>query len=161
MKPLVPLLVLVSATLVSFGSIPKSRPLQESFADFQKAYPARCDELLAEVRSRLIPTKNKQIAERFEHLERYRDNLRADIIEAQHSFTVPKDPAVLPFILHKICTDLVGFRRSLDALIIEASASKALIVDEVLLRKVRDFWEEEYGFSWRFGSEISPRPPGR
>jgi hypothetical protein len=157
MKAVVLFFALVSSSLLSLGSIPKPQPLPEAFADFQKAYPSRCDELLAEVRIRISATKDRKIAERFQHLERYRDNLRADIIEARRAVAEPKDPAVLPFTLHKICTDLIGFRRSLDALIIEASASKALTVDEALLTKVRIFWEEEYDFSWRFGLEFSPR----
>lgn len=157
MKRFILFLLLVSVPLLSRGSIPKPQPLPEAFADFQKVYPSRCEELLADIRTRIAGKKEKKVEEQFEYADRYRDNLRADILEAQHAFADPKDPAVLAFTLHKICTDLVGFRRSLDALLIEASASKSLSVDDALLAKLRKFWEEEYYFSWRFGSEVAPR----
>jgi hypothetical protein len=157
MKRAILFLLLLSVPLLSRGSIPKPQPLAEAFADFQKSYPSRCEELITEIRGRIAEKKEKNIQERFEHLVRYSDNLRADILEAQHAFADSKDPALLPFTLHKICTDLVGFRRSLDALVIEASAGKTFSIDDVLLAKIRKLWEDEYRFSWRFSLEFAPR----
>ena len=160
MKQFVLSLLLVSVPLLSRGSIPSPQPLAEAFADFEKAYPARFDELLADVRSRIGATKDEKILEQLEIAERYRSNLRADILEARHAFSDPKYAELLLFTLHKICTDLVGFRRSLDALVIEGSASKALTIDDAFLAKLRTLWEEEYYFEWRFRSEIDPSYPG-
>lgn len=157
MKSAILFLLLLSVPLLSHGSIPKPQPLAEAFADFQKAYPSRCEELIVEIRGRIAGMDEKRVQERFEHLVRYCDNLRADILEAQQAFAAPKDPALLPFTLHKICTDLVGFRRSLDALIIEASAAKAFPIDDALLATIRMIWDDEYRFSWRFSLEFSPR----
>jgi hypothetical protein len=157
MKRAILFLLLISMPLLCRGSIPKPQPLAEAFADFQKAYPSRSEELIAAIRERIAEKKEKKVQERFEHLVGYSDNLRADILEAQHAFADSKDPALLPFTLHKICTDLVGFRRSLDALIIEASAAKTFPVDDAMLAKIRKIWEDEYHFSWRFSLEFAPR----
>ena len=157
MKTLIRILSFLALATTCGALTPIVEPIADTFGRFEKSYPSLCDDLLKDIRGRLPERKSQKIEEGLEHLRLYLENIRSGVQTTRRAFADPAARIALPEALSMLVTDIVGFRRSMDALLIEASASKSLVVTDDLLMKLRIFWEEEYSYSWRFASEVAPR----
>ncbi len=152
MKRFAFLSLLFVSNLASYATPPPlPEPLDEAFSRFRKSYPAQCEDLFREIQKRVPQSKDGKSKALFEGLERYLGNLsKDDIPRLERAISDKTKPKELLLALNFLVTDIVGFRRSLDEFVIEASAGKSLLIDDVLLSKLRDFWKEEYHYSLRF-----------
>jgi hypothetical protein len=141
--------------LVATGTTPILQPLDEAVADFRRHYPNRCERVLASVEKQLGSSVSKPANDRLEHCRKYLENIRSELTGLARQPTPSQTDFHL--FLDRISTDLAGFRRSIDAALIEASVVSSFRIEANLRQQLRDFWEDEYYFTWRFRHEIAPR----
>lgn len=155
MKRFAQLFLLLASILASYATPPPTpEPIHDAFARFQDSCPTQCDSLIKELRRRAAPAKDGKAKELFDGLERYLSNIRQDdISRLRRELTSKVEPRKLRESWRRLVVDIVGFRRVLDEFLVEAVVSKSLSIDEGLLARLREFWKQEYYFSWRFGHE--------
>jgi len=141
------------------ASLPKPEPFDQAFARFSSEYMPRSEELLRQLREAFAQDSRKQTAETLEVLAKFTQNISADDIPGiQRAVQSGSDAAVATW-LRRLTTDLTGFRRIIDQMLIENLASNQLRLDSKLLEKLKQYWEDESYFSWRFNHEADQRTP--
>jgi len=143
------------AVQVEATAPPPIEPFDQAFARFSASYPSNCEDLSREVVSRLTPDAQAASKETIAALNRYVQNIRGDDMHGIQRVLDGESNDILGSWCARLVVDAVGFRRTLDGLVIENMAKSKLRMDEELLAKLRTFWEQERHFSWRFGLEIS------
>jgi hypothetical protein len=147
--------ILMAATLTLCATPPPPiEPFEQTFSRFSANYPGMCEQLSREVRSRLTSEAQTDAIETLAALDRYLQNIRGDDIHGIQRVIAGQSKDPLASWCDRLVRDVVGFRRTLDQLIIENMAKSRLRVDGSLLTSLQIFWEEERNFSWRFGIEV-------
>jgi hypothetical protein len=149
----VTLVLFALITKVCFGLSISPEPLTTAFSRFEASYIGRCEGLLAEVSAMIATQHVKKFDGRLSALRSHLGNLKrnAPLARIWVLNPDPRDPP--PATPRILAPDIAGFRRVLDALLIEAAASKAITLSDAFLAKLRVFWDEESYFATRFASE--------
>lgn len=139
------------------ATLPKPEPFDQAFARFSSEYMPRSEDLLRQLREVFARDSRKKTAETLEVMAKFTQNISADDIPGiQRSVRSGSDAAVATW-LRRLTTDLMGFRRIVDQMLIENMASNGLRLDSKLLEKLKQYWEDESYFSWRFSHEADQR----
>lgn len=138
---------------------PKTEPFDQAFDRFSREYMPRSEDLLRQLRQVFSQDSRKQTADTLEVLAKFKQNISDDDIPGiQRAVQSGSDAAAATW-LRRLTTDLTGFRRIVDQMLIENLASNGLRLDSKLLEKLKQYWEDESYFSWRFNHEADQRTP--
>lgn len=147
-------LLLIPFTRAFANTPPALQPIDQVFARFVASYPTTCEQMARDVRSRLSPDAQKDSQDALAALDRYVQNIRGDDVNGIQRVLDGKSSDSLPGWCARLVEDVVGFRRTLDVLLVENLAKSRLQMDDELLKRLQTFWAEERHFSWRFGVEV-------
>lgn len=159
MKTIATLLLILGFMQPLNATPPEIEPFDQAFQRFCSEAMPRSDELLRELRVVLAQDKRKQTEETLGVLANYMRNIRADDIPGVQRAVQSRTDTALATWLRRLTTDLTGFRRTVDRMLIENLASNQLRLDGKLLEKLKQYWEDESYFSWRFNHEADQRMP--
>jgi len=134
----------------SNASMPKPEPFEAAFERFSKLFIPQCEEIMRDLPFD-YPEKDKD----FETLSKYLSNIKADDIAGirRSMENNPKDPHGLPYWLRRTTTDIIGFRRVLDQMIIINLANNNMRLNKNLQEKLKKYWDAERYYSLRFEDE--------
>lgn len=159
MKTITILVLLLGLMQPLNATLPKTEPFDQAFARFSSEYMPRSEELLRQLREVFAQDSRKQTADTFQVLAKFTQNISTDDIPGiQRAVQSGSDAAVATW-LRRLTTDLTGFRRIVDQMLIENLAGNGLRIDSKLLEKLKQYWEDESYFSWRFNHEADQRTP--
>lgn len=157
MKTIVTLVLMLGLMQALNATPPKTEPFDQAFERFCREYMPRSEELLRQLREVFSQDNRKQTTERFEVLAGCTQNISADDITGIRRAVQSGSNTNLAIWLRRLTTDLTDFRRTSDQMLIENLASNELRIDSKLLEKLKQYWEDESYFSWRFNYEADRR----
>ena len=144
----------IALTMVCGAAEPALEKLPDMVTRFTALYPKGCENLVADVRIRLTRKNDKMLKQKIEAMDRCLDGLRSWHIPALRlCMKYPSDRLPLADALNRVSAGLSFFRKSLDAVVIDALADKAFVMDEVFLKRLHEFWDDEYYFTFHFDRE--------
>jgi hypothetical protein len=159
MRTIVTLLLILGLMQPLKATPPKIEPFDQAFERFSKEGLPRSEELLRELRVVFSHDNRKQTAETLEVLAKYMQNISADNIPGiQRAIQSGSDTALATW-LRRLTTDLTGFRRTVDRMLIENLASNEIHLDGPTLEKLKKYWYDEDYYTWRFSHEADQRTP--
>ncbi len=156
MKPLVALISAVILANSGFARSPVIEPFPDAFARFESSYPQRCEVLLREVQATFKPLSRENVERNLAGLVQYVSNLKEGTVDVRRALDDKNYRLSLKEALFRLDVNIVGFRRSLDLVIIEGVAAGAFVPTENFMKKVRELWDAEYYYSGRFEDEFYP-----
>lgn len=159
MRTITVLLLILGLMQPLNATLPKTEPFDQAFERFCKEYTPRSEELLRQLREVFSQDSRKQTKETLEVLAKFAQNISDDDIPGIQRAVQSRSDAALATGLRRLTTDLTGFRRTVDQMLIENLASNGLRLDSKLLEKLKQYWEDESYFSWRFNYEADQRTP--
>lgn len=136
---------------------PKIEPFDQAFERFGREGMPRSEELLRQLRVVFSHDTRKQTTETFEVLTKLMQNVRADDISGIQRAIQSGSGTTLATWLRRLTTDLTGFRRTVDRMLIENLASNEIRLDGPTLEKLKQYWYDEDYFTWRFNHEADQR----
>lgn len=157
MRTIITLLLVLGLMQPLKATPPKIEPFDQAFERFCKESVPRTEALLRQLRLALSHDNRKQTAETLEVLAGYIQNITADDISGIQRAIQSGSDTVLATWLRRLTTDLTGFRRTADRMLIENMASNELRLDGPTLEKLKQYWDDERYFSWRFNHEADQR----
>jgi hypothetical protein len=139
-----------SFALAMDATPPNPESFDTAFDRFATTYIQQCEEIMRE-----LPVNYAEREKDFEVLSGYLNNVRADDISGIRRCLKGdvNDTRDMRFWLRGLNTDIIGFRRVLDQLIIINLANNKLRLGEELQEKLKKYWKDERYYSWRFGYE--------
>lgn len=138
---------------------PPPEPIRDTFLRFSEGHIPQCERLLQDLRSRLSPAAVARQEKMLAALDRYLSNMRSDDVYGFGRALSESASSAVPYWSGRIVTDVVGFRRVVDQIIVESLAAGDLRSDGKFLEALRAFWESERSHAWRFGLEAEPARP--
>ena len=154
------MLLALTIASVAYGTLPPPpEPIKEAFRRFEEFHIPQCERLLSQLRSRLSRAEIDRHKQAFDGLDRYLSNMRHDDVYGLRRAIEDQASSAIPYWSARTVTDIVGFRRVVDQVIVEALASGALKADDHFLEVLRAFWESERAHAWRFSREADPARP--
>lgn len=149
--------ILALALLVFLNSLHAKpldiEPLPEAASKFEQTYVKQCEELIAEIQHAFPNEDPKIVSKKLEIARRYLRNSRADCIPGLRRAIEANDRKEIEVWCGRLSTNVSGFRRATDHLVIISVADGRLTLGDALLGKLKAHWELEDYFSWRFTYE--------
>jgi len=150
------LLLILAIALPVFGTPPKVEPIDQSFDRFCKECIPQAEALLSQLRvsysgEGMDPSGDVDV------LLGYLHNITADDIPGIRRGLAEASNRPLPYWLMRVETDLAGFRRTVDHLIIINLMNNRLPIEDSFRKKLDEFWKTEQYFSKRFRHEVDRR----
>lgn len=156
-------LIFVLLAITIIGALAKATPPQiEAFDQtmnrFSRDHIPLYESLLRDLRARLSKDGQTEAGERnLAVLTKYAENISADDVSGiQRAIQGGSDEALIVW-LRRITTNLTGFRRTIDRLLVENLLTNKLRVDNSYIEQLKKYWDEEEYFSWRFSHEADQR----
>jgi hypothetical protein len=131
-------------------------PIERALEQFRANYVRRCADLVAEFEQRLSGAARMTYEKEFAGFHTLLSNMRMNTLAIDKRLKQRDTSGALERDFYALATDLISFRRSVDALVIEASASKVLVVEDALLSRLRAFWMLDQYYTRRFRSASAP-----
>ena len=144
------IIIFLGLALAIKASPPNIEPFDVVFERFATTYVLQCEEILRE-----LPVSYSGKDKDFEGLTKYLNNIKEDDIAGVRRLIKENDDDVfdLPYWLRRLNTDIIGFRRVLDHLIIINLSNDNLKLSEQYKNKLEKYWKDERYYSWRFNHE--------
>lgn len=157
--PLLCLLLLIfSFVVIGRGSPIIFLPLSEVLTDCERNYPKVAEELLREIRSRTQPQNDARLRVRLELVDDLVARIKTKyIIEVRRALTAPKDSNDLVVALELLNEAILKSRQTFDRLIIEATTTKSLALDEALFARIQSLWQNVDHYQTSFERELRQR----
>ena len=143
------LIYFTSAALIGEAKPPAREPFGSALDRFATTYLQQCEEIMRE-----LPVNYPEKDRDFENLSVYLRNIKTDDIPAiRRVLKEGKEAFDLPHWLRRLTTDIIGFRRVLDQLIIENLSNNNLYLERQFKAKLKKYWDDERYYSLYFNNE--------
>lgn len=144
MKLFATVLLSLALSAFSFATSPMPPPpLAVSLQEFRRDILPSFRQFVKELHLRVPPTKDERRTTLFDGIDACLGNFPSDITTLEQAIASPQASEAIFEAAENLSVDLTDFRRSVDELVVEATQTKILRLDEAFLHDLREFWRNE------------------